>query len=517
MKKGQTKRSFEECLKIAKKYKSRGEFSKNARNVYMTAYNNGWLDEICSHMKTNTKPNGYWTYDNCKKSALDCKSRSEFMRKSPSAYSIACREGWITEICSHMVRPLPKRFWTKERCLSEAQKYKSRKDFFIKSNSAYSAASKQGWIKDICKHMPYQQKEPGYWTKDKCRIEALQYKTKAEFRQQSSSAYVATKRNGWIKELCSHMVSVKKHPDGTLTKEYCKKIASKYETKADFQRNNQSIYNKSLKQGWLDSICKHMKYTGNLHSRAIYAYEFSDKSVYVGLTYNYNQRALRHQTDPRSPVYRKIKAGIKFKLVQDNEWFSADKIKIEEEKRIQNYRKRNFTILNKAKAGGLGGNSIKWTAENLKRTALKYKKRVDFQKHDRTAYTVAWKKGLLDKLCAHMQPKRGTVPKYSFTVCKALAKKCKFRSEFQKKYPRHYSYAYANYDLDKICKHMKKKQITSKWTPKLCMMRAKKFLRRSDFKKYDGAAYSASIRLGVLDEVCLHMKKTKKSKHLNNS
>lgn len=108
MKKGQTKRSFEECLKIAKKYKSRGEFSKNARNVYMTAYNNGWLDEICSHMKTNVKPSGYWTFNNCEKHALDCKTKSEFMRKFPSAYSIASREGWVEKICSHMERPLPK-------------------------------------------------------------------------------------------------------------------------------------------------------------------------------------------------------------------------------------------------------------------------------------------------------------------------------------------------------------------------------------------------------------------------
>jgi hypothetical protein len=516
MKKGQTKRTFEECSRIARKYKTRGEFSQKARNVYMSAYSNGWLDEICVHMVTENKPNGFWTYDSCKRHALECTTKTEFMHKYPSAYSIASREGWIIEICSHMVRPSPKRVWTKERCQKEALKYNSRITFFLKSPAAYSAASKQGWIKDICRQIPYQQNEPGHWTKNNCRIEAAKYRNKADFRRLSSSAYVATKRNGWIKELCSHMVSLKKHPDGTITKEYCKKIASKYETKTEFQKNNQSVYNKALKKGWLISICKHMKYIGNLHSRAIYAYEFSDKSVYVGLTYNYKQRALRHQTDPRSPVYKKIKAGFTFKLIQDNKWYSADKVKIEEEKCIQNYRKRNFTILNRAKAGGLGGNSVKWTPEELKRTALKYKTRGDFQKYDSTAYTIAWKKGLLDNLCIHMQPKRGDVPKYTLHACVTMAKKCKYRSEFAERYPGHYAASRSKYDVNIICKNMSKKKIKSKWTVTKIKQHAKKFWRRSDFKRYDAGAYSAAKRLGIIDQVCTHMKNPPRANRREN-
>lgn len=507
MKKGQTKRTFEECLRVARKYKTRADFYKSDCNVYMSAYNHGWLDKVCSHMISRGKPNGYWTFDNCKKHALECKTKTEFMRNFPSAYSIASRNGWIKKICSHMARPTPKRFWTKERCQAEALKYNSRQDFFNKSNPAYSAASKKGWIKDICKHMPYQQKEPGHWTKENCKAEAAKYNNKSDFRRLSSSAYVATKRNGWMKELCLHMVSLKKHPDGTITKEYCKKLASKYDTKSEFQKNNQSVYNKALKKGWLPSICKHMKYTGNLYRRAIYVYEFSDKSVYVGLTYNYKQRALRHQTDPRSPVYKKIKAGHAFKLIQFDKWYSADKVKKIEENYIKHYQENKFTVLNRAKAGGLGGNSTKWTLTEIKKVAVKHKTRVAFQKANPSAYTAAWKKNWLDKVCAHMGPKRGEEPKYSEQECVAKAQKCKYRSEFQKKYPRHYECSYRNYGLDNACKHMSKKKIKSKWTLSKIKQHAKKFSRRSDFKRYDGGAYSAAKRLGIIDQVCSHMKK----------
>lgn len=43
-----------------------------------------------------------------------------------------------------------KGYWTKERCIEEAKKYKSQKNFREGSGGSYDRARKEGWIKEIC-------------------------------------------------------------------------------------------------------------------------------------------------------------------------------------------------------------------------------------------------------------------------------------------------------------------------------------------------------------------------------
>lgn len=50
------------------------------------------------------------------------------------------------------------------------------------------------------------QKPKGGWTKKNCRLEALKYTSKKEFILNSNDAYDKVKINGWMKELCSHMI-----------------------------------------------------------------------------------------------------------------------------------------------------------------------------------------------------------------------------------------------------------------------------------------------------------------------
>jgi len=51
-----------------------------------------------------------------------------------------------------------KNFWDYTKCEQEALKYKSRTEFHRKSGSAYSAANKLDILDTICSHM--QKKEP---------------------------------------------------------------------------------------------------------------------------------------------------------------------------------------------------------------------------------------------------------------------------------------------------------------------------------------------------------------------
>ena len=41
--------------------------------------------------------------------------------------------------------------------------------------------------------------------------------------------------------------------------------------------------------------------------RCIYAVEFPDNSVYIGLTYNFENRKKQHLTNSKSTVYKKVK------------------------------------------------------------------------------------------------------------------------------------------------------------------------------------------------------------------
>jgi hypothetical protein len=45
------------------------------------------------------------------------------------------------------------------------------------------------------------------WTKEKCIEDAKKYKTKSEWINNSNGAYCSAKKNGWLEECCAHMVT----------------------------------------------------------------------------------------------------------------------------------------------------------------------------------------------------------------------------------------------------------------------------------------------------------------------
>ena len=67
-------------------------------------------------------------------------------------------------------------YWTKEKCIEEALKYTSRSEFQKKSKGSYVACYKNGWLDIVCEHMSKIRHEKGYWTKERCLEEALKYK-----------------------------------------------------------------------------------------------------------------------------------------------------------------------------------------------------------------------------------------------------------------------------------------------------------------------------------------------------
>lgn len=298
------------------------------------------------------KSRGYWTNETCKEEALKYIKRSDFKAGSGGAYNFAKDNGFLKEICSHM-KEIGNRFkrlvyvyefndnsvyigltgnigerdnkhkrdpdsavfqhikktgltptltysnytdaykaqqleidtvlkyrsngynilnkaepgalggenikWTFENCKQEALKYNTKRDFVKGNNSAYNAARRYKFLDIICAHMLVIRKSfpPNYWNKERCKYEALKYNTRNQFYKNCSGAYMSSLKNKWLDEVCQHMKRRAKKPNGHWNKLNCLKESLKYNSKVLFQKGCWSAYKAALKNGWLNEIVSH--------------------------------------------------------------------------------------------------------------------------------------------------------------------------------------------------------------------------------------------------------------------
>ena len=193
--------SYEECKKEASKYKSRCEFRDVKGGAYNSARKNGWLDDICSHMKTLKLPNGHWNNkENCRLAALESPDRTFFKENYTSAYAISYKNGWLDEIISHLERK-NKSYWkSKENCKKAALTTDSRAEFGKKFPTAYKFSRKNKWMDDICSHMKNKKVPNGYWNKENCMKIACSVNNKQEFKKTNRVAYESSYKNNWLDE-----------------------------------------------------------------------------------------------------------------------------------------------------------------------------------------------------------------------------------------------------------------------------------------------------------------------------
>jgi hypothetical protein len=386
-----------------------------------------------------------WTKETCQEEALKYKFRSDFSKNSSGAYDFALNNKLFDIVCSHMIRKhKEKGYWTKEKCQEEALKYKLTSEFRKKCEVGYAVCIKNNWNNEICIHMTSPIKPMNYWTYDRCKEEALKYNNRSDFQKNNISSYSSAYNHDWLDEICSHMIIL------WNKKENCYKEALKYNNKTDFYKNSISAYNFSKKNGWLDEICSHMKKMGNWYNKCIYSYEFIDNSVYVGLTYNIEQRQMRRDKDNNDAVTKHIKET---KLIpirkQLTDYVEVNSAIILEGKYVEYYKLSGWTILNRTKTGSIGNNINKWNYDNCQKEALKYNSRSDFQKNNSSSYLSACKNNWLDEICSHMielkKPNGYWNKKENY---EEVCLKCINRTELRKKYCAVYRHLSKNYLLD---------------------------------------------------------------------
>ena len=555
--------TIERCSAEAKKYMKRSHFKNQSPSAYEAASKKGWLDEICAHMVLSpAQKKALWSdFEECKKEAAKYKNRSDFQARNKVAYTIAKENEWL-DFFHQPTKATPSGWWNdKARCHDEALKYTSFSDFIKYANGAYASVLKHGWKDEVCSHMT-KKWEKKWADKETCRREALKYKTRSEFQKGNDGAYTYALRHGLLDEICSHMELV--HVVKWNSKEACHNEALKYNLRSEFQHGCDSAYNYALKHGFLDEICSHMEVVGNMQKRCIYAFEFEDNYVYIGLTCNIRRRERSHLTKKKSPVFRHIEStGLTPSLIIVHDYTSKDIAGILEDETINIYRKNGWHILNRIKAGALGSLPKKWTKERclstlqgcsslaefktcfpgaynscqankwmddvyqiypetytlaeIRKEAAKYQYRQDFWRYSRDAYNSALKQRVLGKVCSEIGLKMKSVavedfsydnlnvPKQEFEELKSIAQKYQTKNAFKKGDKTAYKKACRLQVLQAICSHMKKPKI---WTTEECATIALKYSQRSDFRKFDKKAYDAARDHGWLDIICAHMPKS---------
>jgi len=153
-------------------------------------------------------------------------------------------------------------YWNLITCKEDALRFKTKTEWRNNSCSGYCAAKKLRIMHLCSSHMhrpPAWQKK---WTLETCKLDALKYKRRSDWMRESAGAYDAAITNKWMEECCSHM-KLGSYPKGLWTLDMCKKSAIKYMYRVEWEANDILAYQAAQRRGWLDLCTTHMSILGN--------------------------------------------------------------------------------------------------------------------------------------------------------------------------------------------------------------------------------------------------------------
>ncbi len=393
---------------------------------------------------------------------------------------------------------MTKTYWTLERVREEAKKYSKPSEFKSKSGGAYSAARRNGWLDEVRSHMNYT--PPGYWNFDKCLEVAKTCKTRSEFQYGvgNKSAYGAAQKNGWLKDMYQHIEEVRK-PRGYWTLDKVKAEAKKYSSRVDFENSSATAYGFALKHKVMDDVCSHMEHIGNRASRCIYAiFSLKENEAYIGLTFSFQKRMLEHKNGHgRSTA--KLVTYPDTKFIQLTDYIEAEQAAELEAKFVIEYSDKGFKMHNNTSAIGALGGKEPWTLDRIKLEAKKYSTRIEFKKGSSSAYRIACNRGWLENVTSHM-PKKIV---WSFENVRDEALKYQTRKEFEQGNSSAYVVANRKGWADEVCSHMhrQKPMTTKKWTKEAILTLALNYSSKQTFRKENRGAYASACRNEWIEEI----------------
>jgi hypothetical protein len=327
--------------------------------------------------------------------------------------------------------------YSKDDCAQVAKRFHTRGSFAKDEPRYYEHARTKNWLNDITRHMalPGNHGRQGR-SKEECAIEAKKYSSRSEFFLKARGHYKRATQLGCLDEICAHMALLRHEP---FSKEDCVKAAGLCSSRSEFVAKYHTIYAYAHRNGLLDEVCAHMKPKGGghgLNTRGIYAWEFSDRSVYVGLSWDSSIEGKRYSDHLEGKgtgiVRSKIDSGCTYLYIDFGIYYHEDIAGNMEAKKIEEYHSDGWIILNQNKPGALGGGKLKWTNEELKSLADKYDRFSDFRRENQRAYWVILERGKQD-LLHHM--KRDRHDSYTHEELVSMISRFSSVEDFKNAYP----------------------------------------------------------------------------------
>lgn len=187
---------------------------------------------------------------------------------------------------------------------------------------------------------------------------------------------------------------------------------------------------------------------GHTYLRCVYEIvNHSRRIAYVGLTSNIKKREHAHKCNKK--MQQRFNGEVpNLQIIVD---FCPVKDAVAQEKFwIQHYKIMGYELINSLPAGGLGGNVVKWTEDNLFKEARKYPTKVAFQRGNASAYAKAQLHPRYEEMCSHMKAMR--IPDHYWDVDKCVAEFLKFgnKRDFRKLSSSAYNWACRNGKLKEV-------------------------------------------------------------------
>lgn len=497
----------ENVIESAKSFNTRTAWQDAYGAAYNSARKKGWLDECSSHMEERQKPNGYWTLERCQARAYEFDCVKDWNKSCSGSYSRAQDMGWINEI----TKP-----WEEKKksdqltaCIASAKKYSTRSEWLKNAPSKYSLASSKGWREQCCAHMILMLKT---WTLAECLASAQQYTKREDWKKGDSKAYQYSRSNNWYDTCVAHMPLAHK-PKTYFTLERCKSIAAKYKTRKEWKINHHPSYKRACGMKWVNVCSEHMEVVGNKQNRLIYIiYHFASRSIYVGLTADFNRRLSQHKKSSKS-IINLIKAyceDVKFKRL--TQYIYSEKAAAEKETELAyKFLDRGWNVLNHFPAlGALGASQSKYTKEECVESAKNFNRPQDWRDADAPIVTAAKKYGWYKECVENMPLRRKQVPKGYYTVSSCMESAIKFNApaKWKKANPSAYGAALRLNILSNCTAHMTRMKYTpiEEYSFETCLLDAQKYSARNDWNKSSPAYYRAARKQGFFDDCVAHMK-----------
>lgn len=509
----------ERCIEECKKWKTLQALREHQSGCLMSIHKHSWKEECYKYLelgdqshatkRPNKRPAGWWNdLQHCIDACKQCRNTTELHKKFGGCQHSIRKHGWQIQCYQYMCIRVKE--YSREQLQEIALKYSTYKEFRKNDLGAYDGARKRGILEEICSHMPKLRKNNVYEDKPdykSCYQHARKFSSRSEFEKEDNRYYTYARKNGILDEICTHMLrrgnKKKRCIYAAEFDDNCAYIGLTYFAErrwSDHMRTKNSAVNKHVEETGLTPQWKrltdYIDYQEASEQEGLWKDTYAQKgwtilnkaktgSLGGDQGYTFEEVMKEASQYDTLPEFFKGSPG-HYQRAYRNGW-------MKDVRHICNSKWRSS-----------------FTEDVLREIFSKYDNIIELRKHRHAAVDAAYKLGIIEELTKDyiIRPKkRYKVNRFTEQELYDIAKQYKYRSEFNKANPKAYHNAKRKGILDKICAHMKKMpRLRTELTEKEIRTEALKYDKRSEFLKNAGIVAKRAQEMGIYEDVCAHMK-----------